>query len=89
MLPKNRPPTHPGEILKEDYLLPLEMTQAALAHKMGVAEQTINLLVNGKRDITPKTALGLAEVFGTTPQFWMNLQANVDLWEERRRSQAK
>lgn len=85
MLPKNRPPTHPGEILNEEFLKPLEMTQMALADKMGVSVQTVNLLIKGKRGITAETALSLSKVFETTPNFWMNLQNNVDLWEAQNR----
>ncbi|MBS2032902.1 MAG: HigA family addiction module antidote protein [Deltaproteobacteria bacterium] len=84
MLPKNRPPTHPGEVLNEEFLAPKKMTQAQLASALGVSVQTVNLLVNGKRSITAETALGLARVFKTTPLFWMNLQALFDLWHAAR-----
>ena len=84
MLPKNRPPTAPGELLKQEFLEPLEMTQASLADEMGVPLQRINLIVNGKRGITAETAILLSRVFDTTPQFWMNLQANYDLWHAQR-----
>ena len=80
MLPKNRKPTHPGEILWEEFLEPKEMTQQEMAKKMGVPVQRVNTLINGKRGITPETALLLAGILGTTPQFWMNRQANHDLY---------
>ena len=84
MIPKHRPPTPPGEILLEEFLKPLGMTQVALAQKMGVPIQRVNTLVNGKRGVTAETALLLADVFDTTPEFWMNLQMAHDLWHARR-----
>ncbi len=79
MIPENRIPTHPGEILLEEFLFPLKITQVALARHLGVPTQRINEIVCGKRGITPETAWMLADVFDTTPQFWMNLQNNYDL----------
>ena len=84
MLPKNRAPTHPGVILEEEFLKPLGMSQVALAAKMGVPIQRVNTIISGKRGVSAETALLLARVFENTPQFWMNLQVNVDLWEARR-----
>lgn len=83
MLPKKRIPTHPGEILNEDFLKPLGMTQVALAAHVGVPVQRINELVRGKRGVTPETAWLLAGAFGTTPQFWLTLQTNHDLAQAR------
>ena len=80
MLPKHRPPTHPGEILLEEFLKPLGMTQTTLAENMGVPIQRVNTLINRKRDVTAETAILLARAFGTTPHFWMNLQTAWDLW---------
>ena len=80
MLPKNRPPTAPGEILDEEFLAPAGMTQAQLAERMGVSVQTVNMIINGKRTITAETAILLARVFETAPEFWLNLQNAVDLW---------
>ena len=80
MLPKHRPPTHPGEILLEEFLKPLGMTQTTLAESMGVPIQRVNTLINGKRDVTAETAILLARAFKTTPHFWMNLQTAWDLW---------
>lgn len=83
MLPRRRVPTHPGEILYEDFLKPLDLTQVALARHLGVPVQRINELVRGKRGVTPATAWLLAGAFGTTPEFWLNLQANHDLVKSR------
>ena len=79
MQPTHRNPTHPGEILLEEFLAPLGQTQVALAAHLGVPVQRINELVRGKRGVTPQTAWLLAQAFGTTPQFWLNLQAAYDL----------
>lgn len=85
MLPKHRPPTHPGEILLEEFLKPTGMTQTTLAEKMGVPIQRVNTLINGKRGVTAETALLLAKIFETTPQFWMNLQTAWDLWDAQQK----
>lgn len=87
MLPSNRVPTHPGEVLQEEFLDPLGVTQVALAGHIGVSVQRVNELVRGKRGITPETAWLLAQAFGTTPEFWVNLQANYDLARARPRRQ--
>ena len=79
MLPKNRIPTHPGEILLEEFLNPLGLTQVALAKHLGVSVQRINELVKGKRGVSPETAWLLAQAFGTTPEFWINQQTAHDL----------
>ena len=79
MLPKNRIPTHPGEILLEEFLVPMGLTQVKLAEHIGVPVQRINEIVRGKRGITPETAWLLSQAFGTTPQLWINLQTNYDL----------
>ena len=85
MLPRNRTPTHPGEILLEEYLKPLSVTQVAFARHIGVSVQRINELIRGKRGVTPETAWLLSQALGTTPQFWINLQANYDLAGSRPR----
>jgi addiction module HigA family antidote len=85
MLPKNRPPTPAGEILLEEFLRPLGMTQLALAEKMGVPIQRVNTLINGKRSVTAETAVLLSRVLGTSPEFWMNLQTRCDLWAAERK----
>jgi len=78
-VPTQRVPTHPGEILLHEFLVPMEVTQVRLAAHLGVPVQRINELVKGKRGITPDTAWLLAGALGTTPDFWMNLQAQYDL----------
>lgn len=83
MLPKNRIPTHPGEILLEEFLKPLGVTQVAFARHIGVSVQRVNELVRGKRGITPETAWLLSQALDTTPQFWVNLQTNHDLAKSR------
>ena len=75
-----RQPTHPGEILKEEFLSPLGMTQSALAKALHTSFRAINELVNEKRGITIEMALKLAKYFGTTPQLWLNLQNQYDLY---------
>ena len=83
MLPRKRIPTHPGEILSEEFLKPLGVTQVALAGHLRVPVQRINELVRGKRGVTPETAWLLAGAFGTTPEFWLALQTNHDLVRSR------
>lgn len=73
------PAIHPGEVLLEEFLQPLEMTQAAAAKALGMSTVRVNELVRGKRGVTADTALRLAQLFKTTPQFWMHMQANFDL----------
>lgn len=85
MLPTNRPPTHPGRILLRQFLEPRKVTQAQLAAKLGVPLQRINGLVNERRSMTPETALMLAREFRNSPEFWMNLQTNYDLWHARQK----
>ena len=80
MLPQGRRPTTPGEVLKEEFLIPLGMTQQKLADAIGISRVRVNNIINGKRSITPDTAFRLARFFDTTPQFWMSLQMSVDLW---------
>jgi addiction module HigA family antidote len=79
MIPKKRIPAHPGEILLEEFLTPMSMTQTQLAKAMGVPIQRINTLVSGKRGVTPETAILLSIVLKTSPEFWMNLQTGHDL----------
>lgn len=83
MLPRNRIPTHPGEILLEEFLKPLGISQVALAEHLGVPVQRVNELVRAKRGVTPQTAWLLAGALGTTPELWVNLQANHDLARNR------
>ncbi len=83
MLPTNRIPSHPGEILLHEFLVPAGMTQVGLAEHLGVPVQRINELVRGKRGITSETAWLLAQALGTSPEFWVNLQAAHDLARTR------
>jgi addiction module HigA family antidote len=80
MLPKNRPPTHPGEILAEEFLKPRGMTQSELAERLDIPLQRINSIINAKRGVTPETAVLLSRFFKTSSQFWMNLQTQYELW---------
>jgi addiction module HigA family antidote len=79
MQPEHRVSTHPGEILRDEFLVPLGQTQVALAELLCVSVQRINELVRGKRGVTPETAWLLAQALNTTPEFWLNLQAAHDL----------
>src|SRR5882724_11528582 len=81
MLTTKRKPATLGEILVEEFMHPLELTQAALAETMGVARKHVNELCNDRRKVTVSTALILARVFGNTPDFWLNVQRRTDLWE--------
>jgi addiction module HigA family antidote len=80
MIELQRVPTHAGEILREEFLVPYEMTQSHLAKALGTSFRSINELVNGKRGITIEMSLKLAKYFGTTPQLWLNLQNQYDLY---------
>jgi len=77
------PPTSPGEILAEEFMEPLRVSQNALARALDVSPRRINQIVHGKRAITTRTALLLARYFGTTPEFWINLQTHYDLVRDR------
>jgi addiction module HigA family antidote len=83
MIPKHRIPSHPGEILLEEFLEPLHVSQAALSRHLGISTQRVNELIKGKRGITPNTAWLLSLAFGTSPEFWMNLQNNHDLAQSK------
>ena len=79
-VPTHRKPTHPGEMLLEEFLKPMNLSQRDLANGIRVPYQRVNELINGKRGVTPGTALRLAKYFGNTPAFWMNLQLRWDLY---------
>jgi antitoxin HigA-1 len=79
-VPTDREPTHPGEMLLEEFLKPMGLSQQDLARGIKVPYQRINELVHGRRGITPGTALRLAKFFGNSPGFWMNLQLRCDLY---------
>jgi antitoxin HigA-1 len=81
---QSRPPTHPGGILKRLYLEPLELSTIDLAKAVGVSRKTISKLVNERGAVTPEMALRLSIAFKTTPQLWLNLQQNYDLWHVQR-----
>lgn len=83
-IPSNRPPTHPGEMLLEEFLKPLGLTQRELAEHLGVSYPRVNELVHGKRGVTPDTALRLEQLFGMEAQFWLNLQMGWDLYQASR-----
>lgn len=79
-LPKQRPPTHPGEMLLEEFLKPMGMSQNAFAIRLGVSYPRLNEIVRGRRSVTPDTALRLARVLGMPADFWLGLQQDWDLW---------
>jgi addiction module HigA family antidote len=79
MFPKRRKPTHPGEVLIEEFLKPSRMTQVEFAKQIRVPVERFNTLINGKRYLSPETAILLSRAFKTTPGFWMNLQSACDL----------
>ncbi len=79
-IPTHRPPTHPGEMLLEEFLLPMSITQRQLADAIHVPYQRINEIVNGRRSVTPATALRLSRFFDMSPDFWLNLQLRWDLY---------
>ena len=79
-IPTHRAPTHPGEMLLEEFLKPIGITQRDLANAINVPYQRINEIINGRRGITPSTALRLAKVFGVSADFWMNVQLRWDLY---------
>lgn len=80
-LPKNRRPTHPGQVFLEDFLVPLGLSQKEAAERLRISYPRMNEIVNGKRTVTPETALRLARFTGTEAEFWLNLQQAVDLWD--------
>jgi addiction module HigA family antidote len=87
-LPKNRRPTHPGQVFLEDFLTPLGITQKEAAERLRISYPRMNEIVNGKRTVTPDTALRLARFTDTEPEFWLNLQQAVDLWDALHSSDA-
>ncbi len=79
---RKRKPTHPGIILDEDYIKPLDLNLKKLADRLGIARNTLFKIRAGKARVTPSIALALSEAFDTSPQLWLNLQQNYDLWVE-------
>ena len=76
----HREPTHPGIILKEDYLKPMAITIQEMAAILGISRKTLSKIINGRGAVTPDMALRLSRAFETTPELWLNLQKNYDLW---------
>ncbi|MBI5178018.1 MAG: HigA family addiction module antidote protein [Nitrospinae bacterium] len=81
-----RKPTHPGEILREDFLKPLNLTQVELAKALGTAFRTINEIVNERRNLSPEMAVKLARYFGTSEEVWLNLQNQHDIYRVKTRN---
>lgn len=88
-LPGNRPPTHPGEMLFEEFVKPLDMTQTELAGRLGVSYPRLNEIIKGRRSVTPDTALRLSRVLGMSADFWLGLQQDWDLWHAMNSPEAK
>ena len=78
---RTRRPTHPGEMLREDFLPDYELTASSLAEALGVSRQSVNELLRGRRGVSPEMALRLGRLFGNSPEFWLNVQRGVDLWD--------
>ena len=87
-LPKKRPPTHPGQMLLEEFIKPLELTQTELAQRLSVSYPRLNEIVRGRRSVTPDTALRLSHVLGMSADFWLGLQQDWDLWHAMNSPQA-
>ncbi len=88
-IPSHHPPPHPGEMLEEEFLKPLGMSQSELARRLGISFPRVNELIRGKRGVSPDTALRLACLFGTTPDVWLSLQLMWDLYHISRSRDAK
>ena len=92
-IPNNGPrkvrPTHPGEMLREDFLPDYKLTVSGFAKAIGVSRQTVNEVLRERRAISPEMALRLARLFGNTPEFWLNAQRTVDLWEAAKQAKGK
>ena len=82
-------PTHPGKMLREDFLPDYGLTVSGLAEALGVSRQTINELLRGRRAVSPEMALRLSRLFGNSPEFWLNAQRAVDLWDAARAIKAQ
>jgi antitoxin HigA-1 len=86
MRTRKRIPTHPGGILRRQYMEPLSLTVSDIAENLGVSRKTLSKIINERGDITPDMALRLSKAFNTTPELWLNLQRNYDLWEASHKS---
>ena len=89
MIPKNRRPSHPGEILNEEFLGPMNISQTKLAKHLGWSHAKVNEIVNGKRGLSPEASLSLSDAFKTSPEFWLNLQRNYDLFKAKESHEKK
>ena len=87
-LPTKRPPTHPGEMLFEEFLKPLGISQSAFADRLGISFPRLNEIIRAKRSVTPDSALRLAQVLGMPADFWLGLQQDWDLWHAARSKKA-
>jgi len=81
MIALARKPTHPGEMLREEFMPDYGLTVASLAKKLGVSRQSVNELVHERRAVSTEMALRLSKLFGTSAEYWLNLQRNIDLWD--------
>ena len=88
-LPTNRPPTHPGEMLFEEFLKPLEISRSDFATRLGISTTILNEIIRGKGGVTPDIALRLAQVLGVPADFWLGLQQDWELWHAARSESAK
>ena len=88
-LPRKRPPTHPGEMLFEEFVKPLGVTQVELAKRLDVSYPRLNEIIKGRRSVTPDTALRLSQVLGMSADFWLGLQHDWDLWHAMNSPEAK
>ena len=82
---RKRCPTHPGEMLKEDFMPDFNLTPTTLAKALGVSRQTVNEILRERRAVSPAMALRLSRLFGNSPEFWLNVQHSWDLWDSERR----
>jgi len=87
-LPSQRPPTTPGEVLLEEFIKPLKLTQKEMADAIAVPFQRLNAIVNGRRAVSVSTALRLAKYLGTSPEVWLDLQQKIDLYNSLKKEQA-
>ena len=87
-MPMYNPP-HPGEILREDYLVPLELSITEAAKGLDISQKQLSLIVNGRAGISPAMAIKLAHAFDTTPQMWLNMQDQYDLWHAQKKVDLK
>lgn len=88
-LPAHRPPTHPGEMLEEEFLKPLEISRAELSRHLDIPYSRLSSIIKGRAPVTPDTALRLSQVVGMSADFWLGLQQDWDLWQAMRRLEAR